>query len=99
MISAVDNDSHILFVNAYQTSFCGVDQSTSVGQGNAALFGEEHGARSNALDKMVFETGKALPNFEEELVDKTGAKRVFLTTKSPLKDAGNKVTGVLTSSL
>jgi diguanylate cyclase (GGDEF)-like protein/PAS domain S-box-containing protein len=99
MISAVDSDSCILFVNAFQTAFCGLDQTNIVSRANSVLFGEEHGARSKALDRMVFETGKALPNFEEELIDRAGAKRVFLTTKSPLKDAGNKVTGVLTSSL
>ena len=99
MISAVDAESRILFVNAYQTSFCGTDQANAVGQISSALFGEEHGARSVALDRMVFETGKGLPNFEEELVDSAGAKRVFLTTKSPLKDGAKGVTGVLTSSL
>ena len=99
MISAVDYENRVLFVNAFQTVFCGTDQAAAIGQTSSALFGEEHGARSHALDRMVFETGKALPNYEEELVDAAGAKRVFLTTKSPLKDGANNVTGVLTSSL
>ena len=48
---------------------------------------------------MVFETGTALPSFEEELTDISGSSRHFVTTKSPLRDNANNVTGVLTSSL
>ncbi|MDO9441044.1 MAG: EAL domain-containing protein [Beijerinckiaceae bacterium] len=99
MISAAGYEGEVLFVNAFQTAFAGLDQSAVIGQPIAALLGEEHGARSYALDRMVFETGKALPSYEEDLIDRSGEKRVFLTTKSPLKDAANAVTGVLTSSL
>ena len=98
MISAVGPDGAVLFVNAYQIAFGGLDAQKVVGKPAADLFGEEHGARSLALDRMVFETGNPLPNYEEELIDANSAKRVFITTKSPLKD-GNKVTAVLTSSL
>ncbi|MDB5650233.1 MAG: hypothetical protein JWL62_1753 [Hyphomicrobiales bacterium] len=99
MISAAGYEGEVLFVNAFQTAFAGIDPATLIGQPVASLFGEEHGARSHALDRMVFETGKALPSYEEDLTDTGGAKHVFLTTKSPLKDAGNVVAGVLTSSL
>jgi diguanylate cyclase (GGDEF)-like protein/PAS domain S-box-containing protein len=99
MISAAGYEGQVLFVNAFQTAFAGIDPSTLIGEPVASLYGNEQGARSHALDRMVFETGKALPSYEEDLIDRGGAKRVFLTTKSPLKDAGNVVTGVLTSSL
>ena len=99
LISATGSDGRILFVNAFHTSFAGLDPASVVGQPAARLFGAEHGARSYALDRMVFETGRALPSYEEELLDARGAKHVFLTTKSPLKDPLQKVTGVLTSSL
>ena len=99
MISAAGYEGEVLFVNAFQAAFAGIDQAKVLGAPVSALLGEEHGARSHALDRMVFETGKALPSYEEDLIDRSGAKRVFLTTKSPLKDASNVVTGVLTSSL
>jgi diguanylate cyclase (GGDEF)-like protein len=71
-----------------------------VGKDVRELFGEDHGARSRALDRKVFRTGKALPSYEEEITDRSGAAHVFLTTKSPLRDhASNSVIGVLTSSL
>ena len=100
MISATDMQGHILFVNAFQTMFAGLDASLIIGKPIDALLGGEQGARSVALDRMVFETGKSLPSYEEDIVDRTGKKRAFLTTKSPLKEPGSqRVTGVLTSSL
>jgi diguanylate cyclase (GGDEF)-like protein/PAS domain S-box-containing protein len=99
MISASGHDGRILFVNACQTKFCGLDHVDCVGKPASLMLGEESGARSMALDRMVFETGTALPSFEEELTDSVGHKRFFVTTKSPLKDNANNVTGVLTSAL
>ncbi len=99
MIRAIGYDGSILFVNAYETTFFGVDPAAVIGQQGSVLLGEEDWSRSYALDRMVFETGKALPTYEEEIVDHTATKRVFLTTKAPLNDLDNKVIGVLTSSL
>lgn len=98
LISATGPDGRILFMNAYYTQFYNVDAHEVVGQPLSLLLGEEQASRSNALDKMIFETGKPLPSFEEEQYDKQGIKRVFLTTKSPLREGG-QITGVLTSSL
>jgi diguanylate cyclase (GGDEF)-like protein/PAS domain S-box-containing protein len=99
MISASGHDGRILFVNACQTKFFGLDHVDCVDKPASLMLGEESGARSIALDRMVFDTGTALPSFEEQLTDSTGRKRFFVTTKSPLKDNANNVTGVLTSAL
>jgi len=99
MVSATSRDGRIQFVNSFQVGVMGVDAAAMVDAPAAALLGEEGAARCAALDRIVFENGVALPPFEEELTDSSGAKRVFLTTKSPLKDAANQVSGVLTSSL
>ena len=99
MISAADKDGRFLFVNAYQTSLADVDPATVVGMDISEVFGEEHGARNRALDRKVLRTGKPMPSYEEEVTDRKGVKRVFLTTKSPLRDPSNGVIGVLTSSL
>ncbi len=48
---------------------------------------------------MVLTSGKPLNFYEEELNDAQGKRCVFLTTKSPLKDPSNEITGILTSSL
>ena len=99
MISAAGYDGSVLFVNAYESAFFGSDTGAVADRHRMTLLGREAGARSHALDRMVFETSKALPSYEEEMVDRNGAKRTFLTTKAPLKSLDNKVTGVLTSSL
>ncbi len=99
MIRATDKDGKLLFVNAYQAAFDGVDAATIIGNHSEAVHGQERSARDAALDKIVFETGKALPSFEEDLLDVNGATRVFLTTKSPLKSNNEAISGVLTSSL
>ncbi len=99
MISAAGYDGRLLFVNAYQIAFAGVDPARVIGENVAGIFGDDHGARSHSLDRMVFETGKPLPSYEEEIRDLQGEAHVFVTTKSPLKDASDLVAGVLTSSL
>src|SRR5712691_1152291 len=64
----------------------------------SATSGEQRN-RYRALDRKVFETNAALPSYEEEINDRAGAKRVFLTTKSPLRDRSNTVVAVLTTSI
>ena len=98
MISAADADGRFLFVNAYQAALAGRDPAAMVGKQVAEMFGEDHGSRSRALDRKVFKSGEPLPSFEEPILDSKGNKRVFLTTKSPLRDHANTVIGVLTSS-
>jgi diguanylate cyclase (GGDEF)-like protein/PAS domain S-box-containing protein len=99
MISATDRDGRFIFVNAYQASIAGADPTGLVGSEIDKVFGAEFGSRSRALDRQVFEAETALPSFEEEVVDRKGEKRVFLTTKSPLRDRANAITAVLTSAI
>jgi diguanylate cyclase (GGDEF)-like protein/PAS domain S-box-containing protein len=99
MISATDRQGRILFINAYQAALAGIDSSEAIGFDMPQVFGEDHVTRNKALDRKVITTQAALPSFEEEIIDLTGTKRVFLTTKTPLRDRSNAVVGVLTSSL
>jgi diguanylate cyclase (GGDEF)-like protein len=87
MVSATDRQGHFIFVNAYHNLVTNSDPNVSGG----------HHAR--ALDRKVFEGNMPLPSYEEEIVDRTGARRVFLTTKSPLRDRSNGVVAVLTTSI
>lgn len=100
MISATARDGSLLFVNAFQLEFAGLDQARNTNPGEiAAMFGEERHAQDVALDRIVFEQGKALLGFEQEFVNSKGVSRTFHTVKAPLKDANGEVTGVLTSSV
>jgi diguanylate cyclase (GGDEF)-like protein/PAS domain S-box-containing protein len=99
IIRATDCDGRILFINAYQAALFGIGPNEAIGHDMPPVFGEDHVRRSKTLDRKVIDTQAALPSFEEEIVDLTGTKLVFLTTKTPLRDRSNAVVGVLTSSL
>jgi diguanylate cyclase (GGDEF)-like protein/PAS domain S-box-containing protein len=93
MISAHDRRGECIFANAYQSAILG-EEATEAGG-----FAGAHTERSRQLDARIFATNLGLPAFEEEISDKTGLRRVFLTTKTPLRSTNHTVTGVLTTSL
>jgi diguanylate cyclase (GGDEF)-like protein/PAS domain S-box-containing protein len=99
MINATGPDGSLIFANAYQTAFSGKDLGKFIGKPTSAFHSPEQAARNLALDRLVFQTGKPLPAYEEELADVGGVIRHFLTTKSPLTNNDQIVTAVLTSSL
>ncbi len=89
MISATAAAGRCSFGNAYR----------------AALLGEHAGCPSEEaeeslrLDRLVLASGRALPACEEDVILRNDDIRTFLTTKSPLRGAGGRVTGVLSMSL
>jgi diguanylate cyclase (GGDEF)-like protein/PAS domain S-box-containing protein len=99
VVRCADLDGRILFVNAFQASLLGKSATEVVGQPVAFFLGDESGARSNALDRMVAETGRAAPSYEEDVTDAAGTKRVFLSSKTPLAATGGAICGVLTTSI
>lgn len=99
MISACSRSGLIQFANAYLSSIAGLTLDEIVGKPAGSFFGAEYAARHLALDRMVFDTEKAVPSFEEELVCADGTKRVFLTSKAPMLRTGGTLNAVLTTSL
>ncbi len=99
LISASDCEGRFLFLNAYHNQITGIDSREAIGRDTTEVLGEEAGNRNKTLDRLVIEGEKPLSSYEEEIIDRSGHRRVFLTTKSPLRDAGNRITGILTSSL
>lgn len=99
MISATDLQGRFLFMNAYQAELMGIDSSSVAGSDATEILGAETGARSRALDQLVWRNSRSTGSFEDEVTDRAGERRVFLTTKSPLKSASNHTIGVVTSSI
>ena len=88
MVSATDTTGQCIFVNA----------------GRAALLGPRAGQPGESvapdrLDQLVLTSGRPLPAFEEQITLANGEVRTFLTTKSPLREGGDHVAGVLSMSL
>ena len=98
MVSATDRGGRYIFVNAYQSSIADLEPVPARADVEEVPTCER-ATRNRALDRKVFETNAALPSYEEEICDRSGARRVFLTTKSPLRDRTNSVTAVLTTSI
>ena len=99
MISATDLQGRFLFMNAYQAELMGVYPSSVAGRDAAEILGAENGARSKAFDQLIWQGSRPLDSFEGEVTTQAGERRVFLTTKSPLKSESNHTIGVVTSSL
>lgn len=99
MVSATDRHGRILFMNAFHAAVAGISSQDAVGRDVEEVFGASHGERSKSLDRKVIARESALPSFEEEIVDQSGRKRIFLTTKIPLRDCSNAIVGVLTAAL
>ncbi|MGY6568225.1 MAG: GGDEF/EAL domain-containing response regulator [Salinarimonas sp.] len=99
-VSAFDREGVCIFLNSHAAARFGIDPALAIGRPADALFGGEAGTRSISLDQMVFRSGSALPTYEEEFSDPAGEEaRVWLTTKSPLRDGDGGIDAVLTTSL
>ncbi|MCX7342075.1 MAG: EAL domain-containing protein [Hyphomicrobiales bacterium] len=99
VVRCTDLDGKVLFANAFQSSLLGKDAAAVVGSPISNFIGEEQAARSNALDRMVWETGRHLPSFEEEVIDAAHVRRVLLSSKTPLYNVDGSIGGILTTSI
>jgi diguanylate cyclase (GGDEF)-like protein/PAS domain S-box-containing protein len=86
-IAARDRAGAIIFRNRYS-----VDWSRDAARSN------ENGFK-DTLDRQVFQTGRVVPFFEEDLREQPSGVRTWLTTKVPLEEAAGRITGVVTVSL
>lgn len=99
VVRCTDADGRLMFVNAFQAEIFNQSAGDMVGKPASRFLGDEQGARSHALDRMVMESGRALPSFEEEFIDPRGMPKVLLSSKSPLRSATGAIVGVLTTSI
>lgn len=99
MVSASDLEGRILFANQLVGVFFGCEPSDLVGKSSDVLVDADLVAPNRLLDRKVARSGQVLSSFERELTNAAGETRVFLTTKSPLKDSSDVIVGVVTSAL
>ena len=97
MICATDAEGHCVFVNDAQCDFFRIEPKGAAGRPTAELFGEDYAHRHRELDAQIFATGQVNPGIEEIIADREGKSRVFLTTKAPLRKAGEVINVVSVS--
>ena len=98
-VNVKDLDSRYVFMNAYQASTYGTTPQEARGQTAAQLLGDEYGAYTGGIDKMVVETDLTLANYDEHYAGADGNKRDWLTTKLPWRGTDGAPRGVVTISL
>jgi len=99
MISAKNRDSRYVFMNRYQADLYGVTPENAVDKTATEILGTPYGARTAALDRKVFTSGRALTPYDEEWVDARGKKHNLLKTKVPLRDQHNVLVNLVTVAL
>jgi len=99
MISAKNWDSRYIFMNRYQAELYGITPDDAVNRTASEILGADYGARTAALDRKVFATGKAIPHYDEDWVDARGHKHNLLKTKVPLYDENHAIVNLVTVAL
>lgn len=87
VISAVDDNGKLVFINAYGA----ITMPVSPVEASLQI--------PSTQDLAVLRTGLPFPGFEEEIVDRDGAHRTLLTSKYPIIDESGTVRNVLTTSI
>jgi len=99
IVNVKDIQSRYLLMNRFQGTLYGVDPNAAVGRTSADFTGQAYGGRSRDLDRVVIESGEALPFAEREFVDVDGRPHTWYTAKMPLTGDAGKVDGVVTVAL
>jgi diguanylate cyclase (GGDEF)-like protein/PAS domain S-box-containing protein len=99
LISATDRKGRAIFVNAHYASFVDATPSALLGKELANVAPSDKSEYGKRVDQSLFEEPRSSVTFEEEILDQSGARRVFLTTKTPMRDTTGAVSSVLTTSI
>ncbi len=95
-IYSKDLECRKTFANATDVMYTGAKSEAEVlGKDDFAFYPKEMAEKFFADDKSVLQTGKALLNREEYVIDENGNKRWLLASKIPLRDKDNKIIGLV----
>jgi diguanylate cyclase (GGDEF)-like protein/PAS domain S-box-containing protein len=97
LITTTDGSGRCMVANSYRHSLAGGPNPN--GDTLADLFGAAYWQRHAPLDQRILAGGDPPPAFEEELVDRLGRTRIFLTTKTALAADDGQRESVVTVSL
>ncbi|MGE0253008.1 MAG: PAS domain-containing protein [Alphaproteobacteria bacterium] len=99
VVQATDTQGRLLLANAALAELRGLPGTEVLGRPRAEIYDSADADRYAALDRRLFEGRDSQFTYEEELTDGHGARRTFLTFKSPLRAAEGTPAAVVTVSL
>jgi PAS domain S-box-containing protein len=99
LISVSNTRRQYLYVNQAWTDTYGITRAHAIGRMPEELFTAEHSYALTQADQSVLTSGVTINQVEEEIRGAAGDRKVLFTTKLPLRDAGEKIAGIITVSL
>lgn len=91
-----DRDLRKVIANPVDVYFAGAESELEiVGKRDSDIYPEEIAQKFLADDRKVIEDGKPVINREERVIDAHGKEHWILTTKVPLRNKGNHITGLV----
>jgi diguanylate cyclase (GGDEF)-like protein/PAS domain S-box-containing protein len=99
MISATDRQGQAVFVNAHFASFVDSTPSALMGKVLTDLLASDRQQYRKQAHAALFDKTQATVNFEEKIADRSGSERVFLTTKTPMRNSAGTIVSILTTSI
>ena len=88
-----DRDGRYLLINPAGAALLGTTPEAIVGQDDGAFFSPEDAAQSRAFDQEIMESGTSRTYESSDTI--AGSEHVFLSTKSPYRDAAGNLLGVI----
>jgi diguanylate cyclase (GGDEF)-like protein/PAS domain S-box-containing protein len=99
LISAADEDSRIVFVNAHFADFVNSTPESLTGKLLSDVLRSNKPEFSRQVHRSIVTDQRSSVSFEESVTDLAGAQRVFLTTKTSMRAFSGTETSVLTTSV
>ncbi len=99
LISVSNTQRRYLYVNQSWCETYSVPRAEAIGRLPEELFTADHSYALAQADESVLNTGVTIDQVEEEIQDSSGERKVLFTTKLPLRDAADRVAGIITISL
>jgi PAS domain S-box-containing protein len=99
LISVSNSRRQYLYVNQAWSDTYGLARGHAIGRTPDELFSAEHSYALGQADQSVLTSGVTINQVEEEIRGAAGDRKVLFTTKLPLRDAGDKISGIITVSL
>jgi PAS domain S-box-containing protein len=99
LISVSGTERRFLYVNRAWCDTYGLSPGRAIGRLPEELFSAEHSYALAQADRAVLDAGTTIDQVEEEIEGANGERKVLFTTKLPMRDTAEGISGIITVSL